>query len=697
MPAPPNCPRRQIPWRKLTSAPSTIEIDRIYAVAVPKTELVHDEAREAQRAGAAKAAEIAALDAAAAAASAAHAHAGSGDAGFVTRLLIKVVENLVVKVNSIHIRVEDRSSDAAHPFSMGVLLSGLTLRYAEEAAAGGGGMPGLPAAGSSLAGVIRKVVVMEAFAIYLNSANFVPVDTSSAPALMRDMAVALSGQEQVQGTAVGGELGEGGRALSSGALQRLSHRGGAGAGGAMGASTAGGAAPAAVALRPLQYIAAPVNWTVILFIDDSMVGGSGKKKTGGAGSGAPAGAPAAGAAAGPAGVDSAMIRVAGSVEHFSLLLSEHQYRDLLSFVATISNFSTRALYARFRPQGTPYSGSRAAVRAWWRFATQAVRAKVAAVLRARCWRRLVQQARAAREYTALFAQVRVHAALFDVLPAAKLPAAPAGRLAALEDALSVAAIAASRKAAVEQVKAAAKAQAELLGLPWPPVVAKPAAKPEGWGAWAGSLFSRRPAASAAGSGQASESESSADIASALVSSVDLSSYRKEIEESGTVDWAALPSETVFANATFTVQRFVVSLLSGNGEVPPAKAGVAGACADPQRSAASTLACFEVDTVRVLVLKRAARLSLQASMHTLQLADHATRGTQFPIIIGRTPAAVGKGPASDLLQLELEMPPPPRAGLAAASSRESKGPEDHVQTAAAGEIAMSVKVGVSLRS
>ena len=137
----------KIPFTHLTSRPTVVEVERVYAVAEPRVETRAYDADKAQQAAkdelAAKKAQLLAIEAAERAkAGGKKAAAAAGGDTFVSKLVAKIVNNLQATIRRVHVRVEDGSSDPKRPCAFGVLLHELRAASVGHHGAGAGGAGG---------------------------------------------------------------------------------------------------------------------------------------------------------------------------------------------------------------------------------------------------------------------------------------------------------------------------------------------------------------------------------------------------------------------------------------------------------------------------------------------------------------------------------------------------------------------------
>ncbi|CAG0918881.1 unnamed protein product [Notodromas monacha] len=123
----------KIPWTNLYKAPVIAVIDGVFLIAVPKSTVEYDAAKEEKMAWEVKqnriqrGEEIHELKSLA---------AGEGadekDATFVEKLSFQIIKNIQIRVGSVHIRYEDTVSNPSRPFNLGVTMSSLVLESTDD-------------------------------------------------------------------------------------------------------------------------------------------------------------------------------------------------------------------------------------------------------------------------------------------------------------------------------------------------------------------------------------------------------------------------------------------------------------------------------------------------------------------------------------------------------------------------------------
>ncbi|KAK9766018.1 Vacuolar protein sorting-associated protein 13 [Basidiobolus ranarum] len=122
----------KIPWHNLKNQPVRVYINNVYLLATPSGESEYNQEEEDERQQALKQEK---LETAELLHTQPKIDPGQDDAkssSFVTQLVTKIADNLQVSINNIHIRYEDKLSNAEHPFSVGFTLHELSASSTDE-------------------------------------------------------------------------------------------------------------------------------------------------------------------------------------------------------------------------------------------------------------------------------------------------------------------------------------------------------------------------------------------------------------------------------------------------------------------------------------------------------------------------------------------------------------------------------------
>ncbi|CAG8475084.1 9038_t:CDS:10, partial [Acaulospora morrowiae] len=109
-----------IPWTDLKNKPVKVFVNNVYLLAVPKAESEYNAEEEEDRAQQLKQEKLANAELLQSSSSE---EDDQKNQSFVNQLVTKIVDNLQISINNIHIRYEDKLSDPGHPFSVGLTLS----------------------------------------------------------------------------------------------------------------------------------------------------------------------------------------------------------------------------------------------------------------------------------------------------------------------------------------------------------------------------------------------------------------------------------------------------------------------------------------------------------------------------------------------------------------------------------------------
>ncbi|CAG8450182.1 1456_t:CDS:10 [Cetraspora pellucida] len=112
-----------IPWSNLKNKPVKVVINDVFLLAVPKAESEYDPEEDEKRAQQVKQEQLANAEILHTAPSEITEEDDQKNQSFVTKLVTKIVDNLQISINNIHIRYEDKLSDPGHPFAVGLTLS----------------------------------------------------------------------------------------------------------------------------------------------------------------------------------------------------------------------------------------------------------------------------------------------------------------------------------------------------------------------------------------------------------------------------------------------------------------------------------------------------------------------------------------------------------------------------------------------
>ncbi|CAB5396243.1 unnamed protein product, partial [Rhizophagus irregularis] len=111
-----------IPWSNLKNKPVKVFINNVYLLAVPKAESEYDTEEDENRAQQVKQEKLANAELLNTQITEST-EDDQKNQSFINQLVTKVVDNLQISINNIHIRYEDKLSDPGHPFAIGLTLS----------------------------------------------------------------------------------------------------------------------------------------------------------------------------------------------------------------------------------------------------------------------------------------------------------------------------------------------------------------------------------------------------------------------------------------------------------------------------------------------------------------------------------------------------------------------------------------------
>ncbi|ORZ00047.1 hypothetical protein BCR41DRAFT_313859 [Lobosporangium transversale] len=151
-----------IPWSNLKNKPVKVYINNVYLLCVPKGESDYDADEEAARAQALKEDRLANAELLSTKPAAGmDGRTEKKNATFLNQLVTKVVDNLQVSINNIHVRYEDKMSDPKHPFSAGLTLSQLSAVSTDG--------DWVPTFIHDEANTIHKLATLDSLAMYWNT------------------------------------------------------------------------------------------------------------------------------------------------------------------------------------------------------------------------------------------------------------------------------------------------------------------------------------------------------------------------------------------------------------------------------------------------------------------------------------------------------------------------------------------------
>ncbi|GAM18638.1 hypothetical protein SAMD00019534_018130 [Acytostelium subglobosum LB1] len=121
-----------VPWKDLRSKPVIVEIESIYALAVPtSSNYKYDEETEVKKAREAKRKRVQSYELMKTLRDEASEEKAGGDS-FASRLVTKIIDNLQVRIKKIHIRFENKSSITNRLYAVGVTLDGISAQSTDE-------------------------------------------------------------------------------------------------------------------------------------------------------------------------------------------------------------------------------------------------------------------------------------------------------------------------------------------------------------------------------------------------------------------------------------------------------------------------------------------------------------------------------------------------------------------------------------
>lgn len=163
------------PWGDITSSPSIIVIEDIYALVVPNREIQYDASKEAERNRERKQKELKAIEEQNNSKT-----VEEGDKGFIACLFTNILSNLKITINRVHIRYEDTTSHVSHPFACGIVLESLDLYNSPTTS------NLAETIGSS---IFEKIIKINGFGLYFNTDNNFQMRFNKSNEFKEDMSI----------------------------------------------------------------------------------------------------------------------------------------------------------------------------------------------------------------------------------------------------------------------------------------------------------------------------------------------------------------------------------------------------------------------------------------------------------------------------------------------------------------------------
>ncbi|OZJ06276.1 hypothetical protein BZG36_00800 [Bifiguratus adelaidae] len=179
-----------IPWNNLKNKPVKIYVDDVYLLAIPRVDDEMSPEELQRRAQTVKLNKLANAELMAASASekrkapddgSAQAANGEVSSTFLAQLTTKIVDNLQISINHIHVRYEDTESDVDHPFAVGFTLREFSAVSTDE--------EWNPVISNMEVGTIHKLITLEAVSAYwdTDATMFAGLDIEEVVERMKDM------------------------------------------------------------------------------------------------------------------------------------------------------------------------------------------------------------------------------------------------------------------------------------------------------------------------------------------------------------------------------------------------------------------------------------------------------------------------------------------------------------------------------
>eukprot|EP00727_Mastigamoeba_balamuthi_P013170 m51a1_g8476 hypothetical protein (937) ;mRNA; r:503405-507339 len=153
-----------VPWKNLSSKPVIVSIDHVFLLAVPRSSFTYDEQRDKESARNAKLKKLAQYELAKSLKEQDGASSSGSGGGLASRIAMKVIDNLQVRVGKVHVRYEDASLELKQKMALGATLEGLTLLSANN-----GWEPAF-VEGLAPTELRNKIVELKSLSLYLDPA-----------------------------------------------------------------------------------------------------------------------------------------------------------------------------------------------------------------------------------------------------------------------------------------------------------------------------------------------------------------------------------------------------------------------------------------------------------------------------------------------------------------------------------------------
>ncbi|KAL9987727.1 hypothetical protein ACROYT_G002078, partial [Oculina patagonica] len=154
----------KIPWKNLYSEPVVAEVEGLYLLVRPNTDVKYNAEKEEKAKQEKKQRQLDAVELARQLEEEKKKNAPQKDDksdGFVEKLAMQIVKNLQISVRNIHIRYEDSVTNPSAPFSIGVTLENLSAQSTDE--------KWIPSIVGTSVTLVHKLVKLDSLALYWNT------------------------------------------------------------------------------------------------------------------------------------------------------------------------------------------------------------------------------------------------------------------------------------------------------------------------------------------------------------------------------------------------------------------------------------------------------------------------------------------------------------------------------------------------
>ncbi|XP_071825694.1 intermembrane lipid transfer protein VPS13A-like isoform X3 [Apostichopus japonicus] len=178
----------KIPWKNLYSAPVEATLEGLHLLVVPNADIKYDAESEAKSKWESKQKTLQGIEDAKKKEAERDKPTDPKAAGFAEKVATQVIKNIQIKVNDIHVRYEDRTTNKEAPFAIGATLEGFSVLTTDE--------NWLPCILDQSVEMIYKLVQLNSLAVYWNTDS--PLYSAmERPQLMAGMKESVAKKDKV--------------------------------------------------------------------------------------------------------------------------------------------------------------------------------------------------------------------------------------------------------------------------------------------------------------------------------------------------------------------------------------------------------------------------------------------------------------------------------------------------------------------